>query len=187
MFNLLKSRSIFQLILLLYILVIPLVVIADAQSPKIKIMAVEFELRDVSPLPNVAQEVERTQLIDGVIKKVLTENGYEMVPACDALKKAYEQGNGYLYDRPEIAGKLGGECGADYVYMGQTWKPSFLFVFPQVQIVDTRQNLTRAQLVVVSRVVQLEASTLDTNVTEVAGKKLAAQIIEKLKSVRNKL
>ena len=155
---------------------------ADAPVLK-KIMAVEFELRDVSPIPNVAQEIERTALIDSVIKKTLAENGYEIVPACDALKKVYAQGNGYLYDRPDIAGKIGGECGADYVFMGQTWKPSFLFVFPQVEIVDTRKNLTREQLVVVSRVVQLEASTLDKNVTGNAAKKLATLIIDKLKSV----
>ncbi len=149
-----------------------------------KIMVVDFELRDVSPIPNVAQEVERTALIDSVIRKELASNGYELMPACAELKKASDQGNSYLYDRPEIAGKLGGDCGADYVYMGQTWKPSFLFVFPQVQVVDTRKNLTREQLVVVSRVVQLEASTLDKNVTEAAGKKLALQIIEKLKSLK---
>jgi hypothetical protein len=46
-----------------------------------KIMAVEFELRDVSPIPNVTQEVERTALIDSVIKKTLTEKGYNIVPA----------------------------------------------------------------------------------------------------------
>lgn len=150
-----------------------------------KIMVVDFELRDVSPIPNVAEEVKRTKLIDNVIRQTLTAQGYTLMPACDALKKAADQGNSYLYDRPEIAGKLGGECGADYVYMGQTWKPSFLFVFPQVQVVDTRENLTREQLVVVSRVVQLEASTLDENVTEAAAKKLALQIIEKLQSLKN--
>ncbi len=157
-----------------------------AEMPKraAKIMVVEFELRDVSPIPNVTQEVERTLLIDHVIQKTLAENGYEIVPACDALKKTFAQGNGYLYDRPEVAGKIGGECGADYVLMGQTWKPSFLFVFPQVQVVDTRKNLTREQLVVVSRVVQLEASTLDKNVTENAAKKLAAQIMDKLKTLK---
>ena len=148
-----------------------------------KIMVVDFELRDVSPIPNVTQEVERTALIDSVIRKTLSANGYQLIPACDELKKASEQGNSYLYDRPEVAGEIGGRCGADYVLMGQTWKPSFLFVFPQVQVVDARKNLTREQLVVVSRVVQLEASTLDKNVTEAAGVKLAMQIIEKLKSV----
>ena len=153
-------------------------------SPAIKkIMMVDFELRDVSPIPNVTQEVERTALIDSVIRKTLSANGYQLIPACDELKKASEQGNSYLYDRPEVAGEIGGRCGADYVLMGQTWKPSFLFVFPQVQVVDARKNLTREQLVVVSRVVQLEASTLDKNVTEAAGVKLAMQIIEKLKSV----
>lgn len=155
---------------------------ADATK---KIMVVDFELRDVSPLPNVTQEVERTALIDKVIKKTLVENGYEITVACDALKKASAQGEGYLYDRPEVAGKIGSDCGADYVLMGQTWKPSFLFVFPQVQVVDTRKNLTREQLVVVSRAVQLEASTLDKNVTENAAKKLALQIVEKLKSLNS--
>ena len=148
-----------------------------------KIMVVDFELRDVSPIPNVTQEIERTALIDSVIRKTLSANGYQLMPACDELKKASEQGNSYLYDRPEVAGEIGGRCGADYVLMGQTWKPSFLFVFPQVQVVDSRKKLTREQLVVVSRVVQLEASTLDKNVTEAAGVKLAMQIIEKLKSV----
>lgn len=157
---------------------------ADVVPKQKKIMVVEFELRDVSPLPNVKQEVERTALIDNVIKSTLIENGYDIVPACDALQKTYAQGNGYLYDRPEVAGKIGGECGADFVLMGQTWKPSFLFVFPQVQVVDTRNNLTREQLVVVSRVVQLEASTLDKNVTENAAKKLAMQIVDKLKSLK---
>ena len=146
------------------------------------IMAVDFELRDVSPLPNAPQEMERTALVDKVIKQTLAENGYTLLPACEALKKAADQGNSYLYDRPEIAGKLGGDCGADFVLLGQTWKPSFLFVFPQVQVVDTRANLTRAQLVVVSRVVQLDASTLDKNVTEAAARNLAKQIIDKLKS-----
>jgi hypothetical protein len=149
-----------------------------------KIMIVDFELRDVSPIPDVAQEVERTALIDSGIRKALTDNGYELMAPCDALKQASEQGVGYLYDRPELAGKMGGECGADYVLMGQTWKPSFLFVFPQVQLVDTREHLTREQLVVVSRVIQLEASTLDKNVTEAAAKKLAVQIIDKLKLLK---
>lgn len=150
-----------------------------------KIMVVDFELRDVSPIPNVAQEVERTALVDAVIRKSLSAKGYELVPACEKLQDASEQGLGYLYDRPEIAGKLGGECGADYVLMGQTWKPSFLFVFPQIQVVDTGKNLTRAELVVVSRAVQLEASTADKNVTEAAAAKLATQIADKLETVRN--
>ena len=41
----------------------------------------------------------------------------------------------------------------------------------------------QVKLVVVNRVVQLEASTLDKNVTENAAKKLATQIVDKLKSL----
>lgn len=149
-----------------------------------KIMVTDFELRDVSPIPNVQSEIERTALIGSVINNILASHGYELMQPCDSLQKTSEQGMGYLFDRPELAGKLGGECGADYVLMGQTWKPSFLFVFPQVQLVDTRKNLSREALVVVSRSVQLEAATHDTNVTEAAARKLAIQIIEKLESLR---
>lgn len=155
----------------------------DAEIPpanKTRIMVVDFELRDVSPLPDAAPEIERTALVDAVIRKTLRDHGYALLPPCTELIQASTQGLGYLYDRPEVAGKIGGSCGADYVLMGQTWKPSFLFVFPQVQVVDTRDNLTREQLVVVSRSVQLEAGTHDKNVTEAAGVKLARQIIDKL-------
>ena len=50
-------------------------------------MVVDFELRDVSPLPNALQEVERTALIDTVIKQTLAENGYTLIPAAKHLKK----------------------------------------------------------------------------------------------------
>ena len=153
---------------------------AAESMPKAKIMAVNFELRDVSPIPNTKQEIERTEQLDTVIRNTLKDAGYTLMPPCEALVKASQQGLGYLYDRPEVAGKIGRECGADYVLMGQTWKPSFLFVFPQVQVVDTRQGLTREQLVPVSRSIQLEASTMDRNVTDAAGKKLGKQIVEKL-------
>jgi hypothetical protein len=145
-----------------------------------KIMVVNFELRDVSPLPNTTKEVERTEHIDTVVRNVLEGAGYTLMEPCEELVKASQQGLGYLFDRPEVASKIGRECGADYVLMGQTWKPSFLFVFPQVQVVDTREGLTREQLVPVSRSVQLEASTLNRNVTEAAGKKLGREIVEKL-------
>ncbi|HEU4708758.1 MAG TPA: DUF2380 domain-containing protein [Methylophilaceae bacterium] len=152
------------------------------QPERNKIMVVNFELRDVSPIPNTEQEIQRTEQIDTVIRDVLKEAGYTLMPPCPKLAEASQQGLGYLYDRPEVAGKIGRECGADYVLMGQTWKPSFLFVFPQVQVVDTRAGLAREQLVPVSRVVQLEASTLDRNVTEEAAKKLGRQIVDKLGS-----
>jgi hypothetical protein len=158
---------------------------AAASDEKPKIMVVDFELRDVSPIPNVQPELERTALVGSVINATLAEHGYVLISACPALVESSEQGMGYLFDRPEVAGQLGRQCGADYVLMGQTWKPSFLFVFPQVQVVDTRQRLSREALVVVSRSVQLEAATHDTNVTEAAARKLALQIIEKLDSLRS--
>ena len=171
----------FKIIFLISTLLFSSASFEEQQPARTKIMVVNFELRDVSPLPNTEQEVERTEHIDTVIRHGLKDAGDPLMPPCVELVKASQQGLGYLFDRPEVAGRIGRECGADYVLMGQTWKPSFLFVFPQVQVVDTRAGLTREQLVPVSRSVQLEASTLDRNVTEAAGKKLGRQITEKLK------
>ena len=56
--------------------------ISLTSQAQITIMVVDFELRDVSPLPNALQEVERTALIDTVIKQTLAENGYTIIPAC---------------------------------------------------------------------------------------------------------
>ncbi|MDP2246797.1 MAG: hypothetical protein Q8J65_01600, partial [Nitrosomonadales bacterium] len=68
---------------------------------RLKIMVVDFELRDVSPIPNVAAEVERTALVGRVINDLLSEHGYQLMAPCDALKKVGDQGMGYLFDRPE--------------------------------------------------------------------------------------
>lgn len=170
----------FRIIFLAATLVTGSASFAADQPQRNKIMVVNFELRDVSPIPNTNQEIERTEHLDTVVRNVLKDSGYTLMEPCQQLVEASQQGLGYLFDRPEVAGRIGRECGADYVLMGQTWKPSFLFVFPQVQVVDTRAGLTREQLVPVSRSVQLEASTLDRNVTEEAGKKLGKQIVERL-------
>ena len=61
--------------------------ISLTSQAQITIMVVDFELRDVSPLPNALQEVERTALIDTVIKQTLAENGYTLIPAAKHLKK----------------------------------------------------------------------------------------------------
>ena len=62
--------------------------ISLTSQAQITIMVVDFELRDVSPLPNALQEVERTALIDTVIKQTLAENGYTLIPAAKHLKNS---------------------------------------------------------------------------------------------------
>lgn len=153
---------------------------AAKSADKPKIMVVDFELRDVSALPDAPQEIERTAFLDSVIRKTLTEHGYQLLAPCTELLEASKQAISYLFDRPALAVSIGGACGADYVLLGQTWKPSYLFVFPRLKLLDTRENLKPEQMLVLLKTVQLEASTLDKNVTESAGRKLAAQVIEKL-------
>lgn len=148
------------------------------------IMVVDFDLRDVSGLPDAPQEIERTALIDSVIKQTLTEQGYVLLKPCAELLQASKQAIGYLFDRPALAAKLGGECGANYVLMGQTWKPSYLFAFPRVKLLDTRPGLRPEQQLLLLKTVQLEASTLDKNVTEASARKLATQILDKLKTLK---
>jgi hypothetical protein len=158
---------------------------ALSTSPALpKIMVLDFDLRDVSALPDAPQEIERTALIDSVIKQTLTEHGYTLLKPCAELLQASKQAIGYLFDRPTLAARLGGEGGADYVLMGQAWKPSYLFTFPRVKLLDTRQGLKPEQQLLLLKTVQLEASTLDKNVIIASARKLATQILEKLESLR---
>ncbi|MEQ1602572.1 MAG: DUF2380 domain-containing protein [Methylophilaceae bacterium] len=149
-----------------------------------KIMVVDFILRDVSPLPDAPQEIERVALLDTVIKQTLAAHGYVLLKPCDELLKASKQAISYLFDRPELAASLGGACGADYVLMGESWKPSYLFSFPQIKLMDTRKGLKSESPLVLVTKVQMEASTLDKDVTVAAARKLALLVIDKLNALK---
>src|SRR3546814_4096768 len=79
---------------------------AAEPTSEAKIMVVNFELRDVSPLPNTAQEIERTEHIDTIIRNTLQEAGYTLIQPCEELIAVSQPGMGYLFDRPEVAGRI---------------------------------------------------------------------------------
>jgi len=51
-----------------------------------------------------------------VIKNILIENGYDIVRVAMRCRKPTNK-EMVIYDRPEVAGKIGGVCGADFVLM----------------------------------------------------------------------
>jgi hypothetical protein len=101
---------------------------AFAES-KSKVMALDFQLNDLTDLPNAPEELERIAYLSSTYKQKLEEMGVDVVPVNDNLKSYIStQSSTYLFDNVEHAAKLADDGGADYLLIGVALKPTYLFV-----------------------------------------------------------
>ena len=105
-----------------------------------KIAVLDFELRDLTVLPGVPAEIERTASVKPLLEEELAKSGYEIVKIPLAAQKQATSGFGYLLDHHDVAAQLGQEFNADYVLVGRLHKPSFLFVYLMVHLVDAKSE-----------------------------------------------
>lgn len=109
-----------------------------------RIAVLDFELHDLTALPRTPEELERIASVAPLLREALVrKSGYESVTvAPDAQVKA-NAGFGYLFDHPEVAAELGARFGAEWVAVGRLHKPSFLFAYLMVHLVNVNnQRLT---------------------------------------------
>jgi Protein of unknown function (DUF2380) len=107
-------------------------------QPRIAIL--DFELKDLTLIPGIPQELDRTASIKPMLEEELQKSGYGIVSIpLDAQKQA-TAGVGYLFDHHDIAAQLAQKYGADYVIVGRLHKPSFLFVYLLAHLVDAKQQ-----------------------------------------------
>jgi Protein of unknown function (DUF2380) len=66
------------------------------------------------------------------------KGGYELVAIDPATQAKLDVSFGYLFAHPEVAAGLGGRFGADWIAVGRVHKPSFLFVYLKVRLVDVK-------------------------------------------------
>lgn len=141
-----------------------------------KVMALDFQLNDLTDLPNAPEELARIDFLSSTFKQKLVDNGVELVPVNDRLKTEISgQSPTYLFDRVEHAAKLAEGSGADYLLIAVALKPTYLFVYPRILLVDIK-----TQKVVMAKASQLESSWLDKNTTARSAEKLANLVSEKL-------
>jgi len=109
-------------------------------SAQPRIAVLDFELRDLTVLPGVPQEVDRTASIKPMLEEELSKAGYKIVSIPLPAQTKANAGFGYLFDHHDIAGQLAQKYNADYVVVGRLHKPSFLFVYLMAHLVDVEQQ-----------------------------------------------
>lgn len=147
-----------------------------------KLMVLDFQLDDRTDLPNAPEELERIAFLSSSFKQKLTDAGVALVPVNDRLKKELiTQSPTYLFDRVEYAATLAEGSGADYLLIAVALKPTYLFVYPRILLVDvnTRQ-------VAMAKAAQLESSWSDKNTTSRTGEKLAEMVSARLLELSGK-
>lgn len=144
-----------------------------------KVMVLDFQLNDLTDLPNAPEELARITYLTSAFKQKLIDDGVELVPENDRLKAvSAAQSPTYLFDHTDVAANLAEGSGADYVIIVVALKPTYLFVYPRLLMVDIK-----TQKVVMAKASQLESSWSDTNTTARTGEKLANMVSEELKKL----
>lgn len=141
------------------------------------IAVLDFELRDLTLNPQVAEETRRTaSLRPLLIEQLSRAHKIEVVdnPASAALEA--NKGQGYLFERPDVAARIGREAGVEWIISGRLHKASFLFVYLKAQLINTRTGRIAADFVV-------EIKGPQKKLTRKGIETLAKQIDEALKTL----
>ena len=111
---------------------------ADAAT-RIAILA--FELNDITSLPNAQQELVRTASIQPLLEQALSQSGeYQIVPIKKEDQQTANSSFGYLFRFDDLAAKLGEQYGTDWIIVGQHSKPSYLFSYLIVHVINVKDQ-----------------------------------------------
>lgn len=177
MLNKLGNRLMLKIICAIGLLV--LLAISPIAQAGSKIMVLDFQLNDLTDLPNAPEELARIAQLSSTFKQSLADGGVALIVVNDALKAALSaQSATYLFEHPEAAAKLAQGSGAEYLILGVALKPTYLFVYPRILLVDIKK-----QQVIFASYVQLESSWSDNNTTARSAQNLADKLIDKLKQL----
>ena len=108
-----------------------------AHAANTRIAVLDFELKDLTPMPRTPDELERTASVAPLLRDALAaRGGYALVDIDPHDQAEADASVGYLFEHPENAAELGRQSGADWIAVGRVHKPSFLFAYLIVQLVD---------------------------------------------------
>lgn len=153
---------------------------AAGDAPKVVVMA--FELNDMTGIPDAPEEKKRVELLSTTFKNQLKDKGVEILPPSEKAQSEITRNSAtYFFDNTEAAVELNKEANADFVIIGVAMKPTYLFVYPRLLMVDTK-----TKKVVMSKYAQLESSWSDENTTTRTAQKLATVVKERLDLLQSK-
>lgn len=157
--------------LLVVLAILPLSAAGEALKDT-RIVVLDFQLHDMTDLPNAPAELKRIAFLSASFKEKLAEKGLQLVAPSEKLQAELQDNNAaYLFERPELAAKLAKDSGADYLVLGLALKPTYLFVYPRIKLVDLATGEP-----VLSGYEQLESSAQDENTTANTARRLANRI-----------
>lgn len=88
--------------------------------------------------PNIPIEVERTASIKPLLEQQLRDSHYQIVAITTTDQQHANSGVGYLFDHNDVAAHLGQQNGADFIIVGRLHKPSFLFAYLMVHLIEVK-------------------------------------------------
>lgn len=122
---------------------------APATHADTAIAVLDFELNDLTLLPQTPEEQARTASIKPKLEAALRDRGGLRLVSIDGDAAAQANaGFGYLFDHGEAAAHLGREHGADWILVGRLHKPSFLFAYIMAHLVDVRSGTLAGNYIV---------------------------------------
>lgn len=113
------------------------------------IAVLDFELLDLTlklsdpkkAAENDAQEQKKVELIEALLRDGITNiAGYTLIAISIEARNEADKGVGYLFDCTSCSAELGRNHDADYVLIGRLHKPSYLFSYIIVRVIDTQNN-----------------------------------------------
>lgn len=106
-----------------------------------RIVVLDFELSDITTLPNTPEELARTTSMKPLLEQAIKELGdYEIVQVNANEQNAANAGFGYLFHFDEVAAKLGRQFGADWVVVGRHSKGSFLYSYVMAHLINVKSE-----------------------------------------------
>lgn len=116
-------------------------VIAEA-----RIAVLDFELNDITSLPNTPAELQRTaSMASMLVDRLNRSSPYQTTVIPRELQKSANGSFGYLFHHRDEAAKLGRIQHVDWIVVSQHSKPSFLFSYLWVYLIDVSSQTTLAR------------------------------------------
>lgn len=135
-----------------------------------RIAILNFELNDITSLPNTPEERLRTASIQPLLEQAISQSGdYEIVHINAEAQAAANSSFGYLFRFNDLAARLGEQFGADWIVVSQHSKPSFLFSYLMSHVINVKTQTLAASY-------DIELKGTHAKVTQRAVKSLANKI-----------
>lgn len=113
-------------------------------APRIAVL--DFELNDITSLPNTPAEVHRTASIAPLLGQALNQSGnIQLIAIPKEAQLAANAGFGYLFRFHDLAAKLGQKYGTDWIVVSQHSKPSFLYSYLRTYLVNVKTGTAVAR------------------------------------------